>query len=126
MHMKHNCKGLSGFYHRRLYDLYNTNNEIHWCTICGRIGYGIGSHFEHYKLGLAKGEKPGTHGPTIVFDADCATRSGGGGIQEKLMRFQRVRDIALKLNKPRYVDKLPERKAKEMLVEAMWGCTSHC
>jgi hypothetical protein len=118
--MKHNCKGLQGFYHKRLYDLYKSDNAIHWCTICGRIGYGIGTHFEHYKLGLAKDGKPGTHGPTQVFDESCATRSGGGGIKEKLMRFQRVREIALKLNKPRYINKITEKAAKEMLVEAMW------
>ncbi len=120
MHMTHNCKALPGFYHKRLYDLYKSDNKIHWCTICGRIGYGIGSHFEHYKLGLAKDGKPGTHGPTQVFDKSCTTRSGGGGIKEKLMRFQRVREIALKLNKPRYINKISEKEAKEILVEAMW------
>jgi hypothetical protein len=118
--MYHNCTALPGFYHKRLYDLYKSDNKIHWCTICGRIGYGIGSHFEHYKVGLAKDGKPGTHGPTQVFDKSCATRSGGGGIKEKLMRFQRVREIALKLNKPRYINKISEKEAKEILVEAMW------
>ena len=120
MHMYHNCKDLPGFYHKRLYNLYKSDNKIHWCTICGRIGYGIGSHFEHYKLGLSKDGKPETHGPTQVFDKSCATRSGGGGIKEKLMRFQRVREIALKLNKPRYINKISEKEAKEILVEAMW------
>ncbi len=121
MHMKHNCRGLQGFYHKRLYDLYNTDNEIHWCTICGRIGgYGNDFTFRHYKLGLSNQDKPGLYGPTMVMDADCATRSGGGGLREKLMRFQRVREMAFKLNKPRYVGKINEKKAKEMLVEAMW------
>ncbi len=121
MHMKHDCRSLPGFYHKRLYDLYKSDdNAIHWCTICGRIGYGIGSHFEHYKLGLAENGKPGTHGPTQVFDESCETRSGGGGLKEKLKRFQRVREIAFKLNKPRYINKITEKAAKEMLVEAMW------
>jgi hypothetical protein len=121
MHMYHNCRALPGFYHKRLYDLYKSDNKIHWCTICGRIGYGIGTYFEHYKLGLAKDGKPGTHGPTQVFDESCAIRSGGGGLTEKLMRFQRVREMAFKLNKPRYINNITEKEAKERLVEAMWN-----
>jgi hypothetical protein len=128
MHMKHNCKGLPGFYHKRLYDLYNTNNEIHWCTICGRIGFWrppglyVPGYFAHYKLGLAELAKPpGKHEATHVMDDDCATRSGGGGLREKLMRFQRVREMAFNLNKPDYIGKIDEKKAKEMLTEAMWN-----
>ncbi len=121
MHMKHNCKSLRGFYHTKLYNLYKINNEIHWCTICGRIGgYGNDFTFRHYKLGYANQDKPGMHGPTMTMDADCATRSGGGGLREKLMRFQRVRETALALNTPEYVGKISEKDAKEKLVEAMW------
>ncbi len=122
MHMKHNCKDLPGFYHKQLYSMYNENGKIHWCTICGRIGYSkYGVDFYHYKLGLAKDGRPGTHGPTYVFDESCATRSDGGGLDEKFKRFQKIREKAFNLNTPEYINKITEKQAKEMLVEAMWN-----
>ncbi len=126
MHMKHDCKALSGFYHKRLYDLYKTAGKIHWCTICGRIGYSqYGGDFYHYKLGQAKDGKPETHGPTQVYDESCATRSGGGGIEEKIKRFYSIREMALSLNTPEYINILTDIEAKEKLVEAMWDAPLH-
>jgi ankyrin repeat protein len=122
MHMKHNCTALPGFYHKQLYSMYNEDGKIHWCTICGRIGYSeYGGDFYHYKLGLANDGRPGKHGPTYVLDESCATRSGGGGLDEKFKRFQKIREKAFNLNTPEYINKITEKQAKEMLVEAMWN-----
>lgn len=124
-HMSHDCKGLPGFYHKALYKTYQSQGKIHWCTICNRIGYGMGTQFEHYKLGLAKDAKPKTAGHTYLFDADCRTRSGGGGLPEKYHRFNTLRNVALRFNYPSFIGQKPFREVMEKLVEAMWNAPLH-
>lgn len=121
MHMQHNCKEQSGFYHKALYEKYKSQDKIHWCTICNRIGFGVGTHFEHYMLGIAKGPIPEKAGPSQLFDKDCRTRSGGGGLPEKYHRFNTLRNIALRFNHPSFIGQKLQREVMEKLVEAMWN-----
>lgn len=120
MHMAHDCSALPGFYHKGLFERYKSQGKIHWCTICNRIGFGLGTHFEHYTLDLARNPIPAKAGPSMVFDVDCANRSGGGGLPEKFHRFQRLRQVAFQLNKPRFLGKKSRKEILEKLVEAMW------
>jgi hypothetical protein len=119
--MQHNCKEQPGFYYKALYEKYKSQDKIHWCTICNRIGFGLGTHFEHYVLGIAKGPVPEKAGPSQLFDKDCSLRSGGGGLPEKYQRFNTLRNVAFQYNHPSFIGKKSEREVKEKLVEAMWN-----
>ncbi len=121
MHMHHNCKEQPGFYHKALYEKYKSQDKIHWCTICNRIGFGLGTYFEHYVLGIAKGPVPEKAGPSQLFDNDCSLRSGGGGIPEKYQRFNTLRNVALYYNHPSFIGQKSQREVMEKLVEAMWN-----
>jgi hypothetical protein len=117
MYMKHNCTTQDGFYHKALYEKYKGADEnIHWCTICNRIG----KDHQHYNLGLAQGPIPMIIAYSYPFDIDCSTRSGGGGLPEKYQRFNRLRNVALRFNHPAFIDKKSQREVLEKLVEAMW------
>ncbi len=118
--MKHDCATQGGFYHKALYAKYKVDGGIHWCTICNRIGWAQGTQFLHYNLGLAQGPIPGKAQNSYLFDKDCSTRSGGGGLPEKYHRFNRMRSIALDYNDPTLVGNLSHREVLESLVEAMW------
>ena len=121
MHMQHNCKEQPGFYHTKLYEKYKSDDKIHWCTICNRIGSGKGTQFQHYTLGMAEGPVPAIAGPSYLFDIDCSERSGGGGLPEKYKRFNTLRNVALEYNHPSFIDNESFRKVMEELVEAMWN-----
>jgi ankyrin repeat protein len=121
MHMQHNCKEQPGFYHKALYEKYKSQDKIHWCTICNRIGFGLGSYFEHYVLGIAKGPIPEKAGPPQLFDKDCSIRSGGGGLPEKYHRFNTLRNVAFQYNHPSFIGQKSHREVMEKLVEAMWN-----
>lgn len=112
----HNCANLSGFYHKRLYDLYkNDIGIITWCTICNRIAKG----HRHYNLGFSDGDIPQLligHDP---FTKDCSRTEGGGGLKEKFLRFRRLREHARDMMED--VGKVTEKQALEELVEEMWN-----
>ena len=113
-YMKHDCsKG--PYYHRRLYDKYKTDDGgITWCTICSRIAHG----HRHYKLTNEGGKKPGLEKAGDPFARNCASQ-GGGGLEEKLSRFRRLREYALELEDD--VDKKTKTKAMDELVEEVWN-----
>ena len=121
MHMKHDCATEGGFYHKELYAKYKTDGYIHWCTICNRIGWARGSNFLHYKLGLAEDSVPKKADASYLFDADCSTRSGGGGLLEKYKRFNRLRNVALQYNNPSSIGKKSQTEVLNKLTEAMWN-----
>ena len=112
MYMNHKCPDLGGLYNRKLYDMYKNNEgTIYWCTLCNRICLG----HRHYKLSsydikaeLGEGGEP--------FSEDC--RPYGGGLPEKVQRFNRLREHALELN----VDsKISAQKAFNELTEEFWN-----
>jgi len=118
MYMYHNCSQ-GTYYHKKLYDKYKSDEgNIEWCTICGRITH----EHRHYKLGAARGVKPEQEDPvqnlTIFFKTDCKSQ-GGGGPDEKLARFRRMREYALELEEK--VDKMPNIYAMNRLVEEVWN-----
>ena len=126
-YMSHNCSALPGFYHEELYNLYKdpANGLIRWCTICNRIckdviyeGHPIHAHMQ---LDAAKTTHPDVvvTGFTNAFggEAECIA-SGGGGRFEKLTRFNRLREYALRLNDE--VGNISFQDAMEELVEEMW------
>jgi hypothetical protein len=113
MYMKHDCsKG--PYYHRRLYEKYKSDEFISWCTICSRISHG----HRHYKLSNEGGEKPDLERAGDPFARDCASQ-GGGGLEEKLSRFRRLREYALELEDD--VDKKIKTEAMDELVEEVWN-----
>jgi len=113
MYMKHDCsKG--PYYHRRLYEKYKSDGLICWCTICSRISHG----HRHYKLSNEGGEKPDLEKAGDPFARDCASQ-GGGGLEEKLSRFRRLREYALELEDD--VDKKTKTKAMDELIEEVWN-----
>ncbi len=120
MHMSHDCATQGGFYHKELYKKYKADGLIHWCTICNRIGWAIGSNFLHYNLGLAANPIPGKAKASYLFDKDCSTRSGGGGLPEKYKRFNELRNVALDFNDPVFIGVKSRKEVLEQLVEAMW------
>jgi hypothetical protein len=113
MYMKHNCsKG--PYYHKKLYEKYKSDGLICWCTICSRISHG----HRHYKLTNQGGEKPDLEQAGDPFARDCASQ-GGGGLEEKLSRFRRLREYALELEDD--VDKKTNTEAMDELVEEVWN-----
>lgn len=137
-YMSHDCAKLPGFYHEALYNKYkqikNGEYYILWCTICNRIcrdfvdELGLPQH-GHLEYGPSDGPIPrvkwneqirkATH---FGGEADCI-QSGGGGREEKIMRFRHLREFALLLNED--VDKIPYDEAMEKLVEEMWNAPLH-
>jgi uncharacterized protein len=121
MYMKHKCPDEFGasLYHRDLYNKFNDNGFIQWCTICGRI---CNMH-KHYNV-----SNPGDPKPKLIepkaganpFGSEKACMDfGGGGLIEKLTRFRMLRKTALELQKE--VGKLEEEDAFNDLVESCWS-----
>lgn len=121
-YMKHDCRTNSHWYHKKLYKKFkDAHNMISWCTICGRVCHG----HKHYKL-----EPFDTVPATLVeiapvtdtavfFTDDCKGREGGGGIDEKLLRFRRFAEVAKELNEE--VGEITMHTALTHLVEQMWN-----
>ena len=114
MYMYHNCsKGK--YYHRGLYDMYKSvDGNIYWCTICGRICHG----HRHYQLTRIGEKKSELQTGENFFSADC-TSQGGGGADEKLARFRRLREYALELEDD--IDKKDRFRVMDELVEEVWN-----
>ena len=110
-YMKHNCSSFKGYYHRGLYEKYkNPEGEISWCTICGRICKG----HKHYELSEPSGPVPILLGSSDPFANDCIV-DGGGGLIEKMRRFQKAREVLFKMDPSSNY-----RQAMNFLIEEMW------
>jgi ankyrin repeat protein len=120
MYVRHSCTQSKGYYHKRLFALYNNSSKIEWCTICGRIT--DGSH-QHYALAPATDtsvrivEKP-ANTDIDHFINDC-TPVGGGGLEEKFLRFRKIREHANLLNT--MIGKITQKEAFDSLVEEAWN-----
>jgi ankyrin repeat protein len=120
MYVKHKCKESKGYYHEKLFDRYNNDGYIEWCTICGRITDG---HHRHYALASFSDnskklvEKPATNAAQHFAD-DCQP-VGGGGLEEKFLRFLKIREQAMHLNN--LIGKITEKEAFDSLVEEAWN-----
>jgi ankyrin repeat protein len=118
MYMYHNCsKGV--YYHKYLYNMYKSHDKlIEWCTICGRITFG----HRHFKLGVTGGQLPELADPVKnireFYEGDCRGQ-GGGGPDEKLARFRRMREYSLELDTE--IGKKPRREVMNDLVEEVWN-----
>ena len=119
MYMKHNCSDTGSLYHHTLYTMYkNDEGLVAWCTICGRISAG----HRHYELGAATSSvklplRKETSGDP--FATSCRQGHGGGGLDEKMMRFRRYRQYALALQ--RKIGSIKEQDAWNTLVEQTWN-----
>jgi hypothetical protein len=120
-YMKHDCSKMKGHYHVGLYNKYNNEGYVGWCTICGRPALG----HTHCELNLPGDVKAGpvkdATGMVLMgrpFEKDCRVSSGGGGLPEKLARFRRMREFAKELEEEE--DELSEQKVLEMMVEEAW------
>ena len=117
-YMHHDCSKLPGFYHKRLFDLYkDARGEVNWCTICNRIAQNHG----HFQLRSAAET---TLPPLLVTrdihaDGVCH-QDGGGDLPEKVARFRRLREFALRDLQPQ-VGTITAQEAMEQLVEEMWN-----
>ena len=130
MYMKHNCRSIPGYYHKKLYSMYvGIEGNICWCTICGRIA----QEHRHYKISFRNipplDEKmtlgrireirsfllPGGN----PFEKDCSLSNGGGGLDEKLQRFRRYREYALDLQGD--INSKAKEDALDELVEEVWN-----
>lgn len=117
MYMHHKCKTTAGdSYHHGLYNQYKSDDgNIWWCTICNRIAKGH-QHYELAPPGLVGARLlPSTGSP---FDKSCKPSQGGGGVEEKVRRFLRLREVAKELNEQ--VGTITNEQAIETLVEEMW------
>ena len=113
MYMHHNCLESGNYVHMKLYKKFkNPKGEIYWCTICGRICLG----HRHYMLSEPTDPVPPFAPVTYTdpFKDDCH-HEGGGGLEEKLRRFQRAREIFKRMNPT-----LPFDTAMDRLIEGMW------
>jgi uncharacterized protein len=121
MYMKHRCTNEVGvtLYHRDLYNKFNEDGMIQWCTICGRIC----SNHKHYNISRPNDTKPAlivpSAGANPFGDEKACLAFGGGGLDEKLARFRLLRKAALELQ--REVGTLDEEEAFNDLVESCWN-----
>ena len=118
MYMTHKC---AMPYHKELFDLYNVNNEIEWCTLCGRISNGEHHHYEYADPSATTRPPPTKVKPSTTglrfYDKNCIM-SGGGGHEEKVRRFHRMLSFACELQD--YVGKKEDLEARRELIEETW------
>jgi ankyrin repeat protein len=119
MYMKHTC---GQYRHRELFNLFQVEGLVEWCTLCGRICNG--SH-KHYELSLPTDTalpklatvQPTATGEFRFFDKNCKD-SGGGGHEEKIKRFNRMLQYACELQNEK--GKISKNEAMRELVEECW------
>lgn len=123
-YMKHDCREQQ-WYHKKLYERYKDDGgHISWCTVCGRICNG----HKHYKLQPFTEEHPTevqippVTETAVFYTSDCRPE-GGGGIDEKFIRFRRYKEYAKELNEE--VEKMKFSDAMEQLAEEMWNAPFH-
>jgi hypothetical protein len=118
MFMRHVCKPP---HNKDLYRKYSDTSEgiteIEWCTICGRIC----KDHKHYEIGKSDGPVPKFASTKVVdvraFGSDCK-RLGGGGIEEKLLRIQRMVDKICELQSQ--IGKISDQEARNAITTEMW------
>ena len=132
MYMTHDCSIHDAYYDKNLYDtyrqMYTGSPLIEWCTVCGRIS----DYHEHYKLVSFDADKPKKetirydliqareHGDNRIFyDNNNCKHFGGGGIEEKVSRFRRLREYALELQDD--IDKKEHNEVMQELIEEVWN-----
>jgi len=123
MYMTHDCSKLNGYYNKNLYNLYkDARGLITWCTICNRIAKsvpnGVFVSHEHYGLTPHSDLNMDTYPPGNAFETDCSKTNGGGGPNEKILRFRRFREYAAELQ--REIGTITADKAMTELCEEMW------
>lgn len=123
MYMTHDCSKFNSYYNKNLYNLYkDARGLITWCTICNRIAKSTPngpfvSH-EHYGLTPHSDLNMDTHPSGNPFEADCSKTNGGGGPDEKILRFRRFREYAAELQ--REIGTITAEQAMTELCEEMW------
>ncbi len=116
----HDCRHTGdGLYHRELYDKYKTpSGKIVFCAICSRICQNAPE--EHLKLvrhDAPRAPATGMKSNPFGGQKECIA-GGGGGLKEKIIRYNALRAKALELNAQR--GKITEYEAYKQLVEAVW------
>jgi len=131
--MGHNCAKTGHHYNKELYEKYaferyEDHFEVEWCTICGRVT----EHHKHFKLVSASAdraplskiasnieERINAGDNQVFFDTENCKKFGGGGIEEKVARFRRLREYALELQDD--IDTKLEEDALDELIEEVWN-----
>ena len=134
MYMTHDCATTKHYYHKELYDAFAYERfeggvkKVEWCTICGRPT----KEHKHYVLSSANApsKNMATLKPEIqarldrgdnqaFFDNANCMGFGGGGTEEKAVRFRRLREYALELQED--VDKKSYNNAMKELIEEVFN-----
>ena len=131
--MGHNCAKTGHHYNKELYETYaferyRGHYEVEWCTVCGRIT----ENHRHFKLVLASSDirefanidsnierRLNEGNDEVFFQSDNCRKFGGGGIEEKVARFRRLREYALDLQDD--IDIKLEEDALDELIEETWN-----
>jgi hypothetical protein len=116
-YMKHQCEEP---YNKKLFDLYSVNEEIEWCTICGRI---CNDH-RHYKYASPTSDKIPELEPYAASTAgyfggekECI-EGGGGGFKEKVRRLYTLISEACKLQSE--IGSIKDIEARTKLSDESW------
>ncbi len=116
MYMSHKCTLSRGrYYDKILYSKFFKQGKLSWCVHCGRICEGH-QHCSLVKYDNMDDAVAGNRGG--YFDADCRTRSGGGGPPEKIARLIAMRRKAKELNEK--IGQITEDEAHAELIKATW------
>ena len=99
--LSHICPAITPYYHKELYEKYNSDGEISWCTLCNRIQKG----YNHYKMATHDSAPP-------ELDNIC------GGLSEKLIRLNAYRNAVFELQNQK--NKISATNAVIQLVEKTW------
>ena len=131
--MGHDCAKTGHHYNKELYEKYVYEApagkfNIEWCTICGRIT----EFHKHFKLVSASADRAplakidatierrlNAGDNQVFFDIENCKKFGGGGIEEKVARFRRLREYALELQDD--IDTKLEEDALDELIEEVWN-----
>lgn len=121
----HNCKEEAErrgdlLYHRQLYHKYKTETgNIIFCSICSRICQNEPeAHLTLVEHNSRRAEKTGRNSdPFARGEAGC-TGAGGGGFNEKAIRFNAIRNTAFNLTGQ--IGKITKYQAFKEIVETAW------
>jgi ankyrin repeat protein len=117
MYVYHNCRKTAGaILHEGLYNKYKSSDQIiYWCTICNRIAL----DHQHYALGppSVDGPLPPLLSTGNPYGKTC--KPNGGGVEEKIRRLMRLREVAKELTET--AGEITNQEAVNRLVEEMWA-----
>ena len=131
--MGHDCAKTGHHFNKELYEKYAYEApagkfNVEWCTICGRIT----EFHKHFKLVSASADKAplakidsnierrlNAGDNQVFFDIENCKKFGGGGIEEKVARFRRLREYALELQDD--IDIKLEEDALDELIDEVWN-----